>query len=164
MNEYERLLNNESTSPVNHYSYGGRNDLTACKLYIAVLTEEICKRLGAADVAAIIAFLIGQPFLTTRQKFAGTTLGTSIASQIARELLDFNLPVRVPTLTNQSMAALRFSMTCNLGAVVGRWTPQIGAIILVYDVVIIDLTTTLHFNKLAKPEDRISDRTVGTLG
>lgn len=163
MNEYERLVGGDSTT-TNHYTYGGRDNLTGQELYVAILTEETCKRLEVADVAAIIAFLIGQPFLSTRQKFNGATPGTSLASVIARALLDFNLPVRVPTLTNKSILALRFSMTRNLGAAVGRWTPQIGATVLVYDVVIINLMTTLRYNELVKPEDRLSDGTVGTLG
>ncbi|MCC8395142.1 hypothetical protein LJ656_21370 [Paraburkholderia sp. MMS20-SJTR3] len=164
MNEYEGLIAADAERPINLYSYGGRDDLNAPELYVAILTEELCKRLQATDIAAVIAFLTGQPILSTRKKFGGATPGTSLASLIARELLNFNLPFRVPTLTNNSIAALRFSMTRNLGAAVGRWTPQIGAAILIYDVVVINLKTTLRYNKLVKPEDRLSDGTVGTLG
>ncbi|WP_233831647.1 STM2901 family protein [Paraburkholderia sp. ZP32-5] len=164
MNDYERLIAADAATSENLYSYGGREDFTAQELYVAVLVEETCTRLGIVDIAAVIAFITGQPHLSTRQKFGGATHGTSLASVIARELLNFNLPFRVPTLTNNSIKALRFSMTSNLGAAVGRWTPQIGVAVLVYDVIVINLMTTLHYNRLVKPEDRLSDGTVGTLG
>jgi hypothetical protein len=164
MNDYERLISADSTTAANLYSYGGREDFTAQELYVAILVEETCKNLGTVDIAAVIAFVIGQPHLSTRQKFGGATPGTSLASVIARELLNFDLPFRVPTLTNKTIKSLRFSMTNNLGAAVGRWTPQIGAAVLVYDVIVINLMTTLHYNRLVKPEDRLSDGTVGTLG
>jgi hypothetical protein len=164
MNDYQRLIGAEEATAANLYSYGGRDDFTAQELYVAVLVEETCKRLGIVDIAAVIAFITGQPHLSTRQKFGGATPGTSLTSVVARELLNFDLPFRVPTLTNNSIKALRFSMTSNLGAAVGRWTPQIGAAILVYDVIMINLMTTLHYNRLVEPEDSLSDGTVGTLG
>jgi hypothetical protein len=107
------------------------------------------------DVAAAFAILAGQPLLPTRSKFGGATKGTSIASIASRQVLNYDLKFRLPTLTGASLSTLRISLTRNLGAFVGRSVPVVGWVIVAHDVVQIMWNTVATFNCLVLPEDRL---------
>jgi hypothetical protein len=129
------------------------------------MVEETTKALDVEDISAVIAILIGQPWLPTRGKFGGATKGTSVASIVCRALFDYSFKKNIlPTLTNQSLIRLRFRMVNNLGVFVGRWIPQAGWAVTAYDVVRISMLTVLHYNRLVKPEDQINDATTGSFG
>ncbi|NPT33071.1 hypothetical protein GNZ11_00905 [Paraburkholderia xenovorans] len=139
--------------------------MTPQALFFCVMVEETCKTLDVKDIAAVIAVLAGQPILPTRGKFGGATRGTSVASRVCRALLDYDLERNIlPTLTNRSLMSLRFRMVNNLGVFVGRWTPYVGWAFTTYDAIRISIFATLHYNRLAKPEDQINDATTGSFG
>jgi hypothetical protein len=167
MNEYERLIESVP-APVNRYSYGGRNDLTTQELIFCITVEEACKHFGVKDYSGVIALtliFIGQPLISTRTKPVGATEGTSIASLVLRTLIDVNFKDSIlPTLTNKSMLRLRFAMTRSLGGFIGRWVPQIGWTIGVYDVVKISVLSIKHYNQSVAPEDQLNDITTGSFG
>lgn len=139
----------------NSYHYNHLANLTSQELFLWVAVDKTLEQVGGQDVAAVIAILAGQPIIPTRAKFGGATKGTSVASITARRLLNYNVKVRLPTLTKESIKSLKFRFTTNLGAFVGRAVPGVGWIILAYDVVQITQKTLLTYNSLVKPEDRL---------
>lgn len=139
----------------NSYHYNHLANLTSQELFLWVIVDKTLEQVGGQDVAAVIAILAGQPIIPTRAKFGGATKGTSVASITARRLLNYNVKVRLPTLTKESIKSLKFRFTTNLGAFVGRAVPGVGWIILAYDVVQITQKTLLTYNSLVKPEDRL---------
>ena len=92
----------------------------------------------------------------TRRKPKGATIGTSIASRVARRHLDFKIEKDIlPTLTLGSVRRLTILWTRNIGVFVGRTVPIIGEVILAYDVSVISYRSAVHYNQLVKPEDRL---------
>ncbi|MBN3851177.1 hypothetical protein G3N58_30765 [Paraburkholderia sp. Ac-20342] len=165
MNDYESLISNDAPPrQINLYSYGTLKDLTPIELYLCLLTEEAAKQFGTQDVVAVMSLILGYPFLSTRAKFRGATPGVSVASLICRELIDIRLKkAYLPAITG-TIFSLKISWTNNVGAFVGRTIPEIGWMIGICDVVVISTKTTLRYNTIVKPEDRLNDATVGTLG
>jgi hypothetical protein len=164
MNDYEYLIAEHATQH-GVYRYGQLDNLSSHGLFFCIFVEETCETLDVKDIAAVIAVLIGQPWLSTRGKFGGATKGTSIASRISRTLLDYDFKRAIlPTLTNQSLTSLRLRMVNNLGVFVGRWVPFTGWSITAFDVARITITSIAHYNRLAEPEDQINDATTGSFG
>ena len=163
MNEYENLIVSPSDRNVNFYKYGDR-ELAIQELFFCLMAEETMKQLGAQDVYAVILFLLGRPNLSTRAKVRYAIEGTSVASVICRAIFDVDMPFRMPTLTGKTLATRRIRWTTNLGGFIGRQVPYVGWIIGVYDVILINVKTVVRYNSMVKPEDRIEDATVGTLG
>ncbi|MFT4064657.1 STM2901 family protein [Paraburkholderia sp.] len=164
MNEYELLITSSSPEKINLYSYGTLEDLTPQELYLCLMAEEMLEQLGIHDIASVMAIILGYPFLMTKAKPNGATTGTSIVSLVCRELLDIRLKkAYLPAITG-TLGTLKLSWTNHIGAFVGRTIPEIGWVIGVYDVVSISIKTTMRYNNIAKPEDRINDATTGTLG
>lgn len=112
-------------------------------------------QLGGADVAAAAAVLAGQPWIPVSGKLKGATKGTSVASIASRQLLNHQMPFRMPAITGRSIFELKIAFTRNLGAFVGRTVPVVGWVILAYDVTQIIQKTLLKYNTLVKPEDRL---------
>jgi hypothetical protein len=158
---YDALVSDGELSPI-HYSYGDLHDLTKEELYLCVLVEITCEHFDVVEVAAVFAILLGAPVLRTRRKPKGTIPGTSIASAICREFLNIKMKKRLPTLVGYFPPRVRH--TKYLGAFVGRWLPFLSMPVMAYDLVAIQIKTTLRYNTLVQPQDRINDTTLGTLG
>jgi hypothetical protein len=78
---------------------------------------------AAAGAGAVAA---GSNILSTAGKFAGSTPGTSIASQFFRSILPQTIPSTwAPTLMNP------LAESSVLGGVVGRWVPVVGEALLI---------------------------------
>lgn len=137
------------------YHYNNLHNLTSQELFLWVFIDQTLEQIGGTDIAAVFAILAGIPIISTRGKFGGATKGTSIASVASRQLLNYKVKVRLPTLTTESIKALKFRFTTNLGAFVGRTVPIVGWVILAYDVIRITEKTISKYNALATPEDRI---------
>jgi len=111
---------------------------------------------GVDELTGLALLIIGWPFLPTRRKPKGATIGTSIASRVARRHLDFKIEKDIlPTLTLGSVRRLKILWTRNIGVFVGRTVPIIGEVILAYDVSVISYRSAVHYNQLVKPEDRL---------
>ena len=118
--------------------------------------DETRKQLGLDDLAAASAVLLGQADVPVTGKVAGATAGTSVASLAARKLLPFKVRVRLPMITQVGLSGVRIAFTRNLGAFVGRAIPVIGELFLARDAFMIMLNTVATYNRLAKPDDRMS--------
>ncbi|MDR5762399.1 STM2901 family protein [Caballeronia sp. LZ035] len=158
---YEALISDGELS-ASLYSYGDLHDLTKEELYLCVLVETICEHFDVVEVAAVFAIVLGAPMLGTRLKPKGTIPGTSLASVICREFLNVKMKKRLPTLVGYLLPRVRH--TSHLGAFVGRWLPFLSMPVVAYDLVVIQIKTMLRYNSLVRPQDRINDTTLGTLG
>ncbi|WP_294907606.1 STM2901 family protein [Tatumella sp. UBA2305] len=137
------------------YFYHGIPNLSAGELYFWIFLDAIHTHLGISDVAAAAGIILGQPTLPTRGKFAGATKGTSVASKMARQYINIELPFRLPTLTNASFRTLKPKFVNNLGAFVGRTVPVLGWVIVASDIAIIIFKATANYNRIARGNDRI---------
>lgn len=140
----------------NLYTYGIHKSLTPVELYCFVAINETCEQLGIADAEAVILILAGFPVLPTRQKPAGATKGTSVASVMSRSIFRYELKRKLlPTVTLNSIKRLKVILTHRLDVFVGRSIPGLGWILLAKDVTEIGYNTTIKYNRLVKPEDRM---------
>ena len=137
------------------YQYFAHQNLSAAELYFFVALDETQKELGFEDLGAAAAILLGQNNIAVAGKLGGATAGTSVASLAARKLLPWTVRYRLPTITAVGVRGLRIAFTRNIGAFVGRAIPVVGTIMLATDVTLILMHTTIRYNQLAKPEDRI---------
>ncbi|MFM0516163.1 MULTISPECIES: STM2901 family protein [Caballeronia] len=158
---YKSLID-DGELPFNRYSYGNLHDLTKEELHLCILVEVICTHFDAANVIGVFGMVLGAPMLSTRTKPGGAIAGTSLASEICRELLDVRVHRRLPTLVG--FFSIRVRYVTHIGAFVGRWVPWIAVPIMAYDLVAIEMKVILRYNALVRQEDRINDATVGTLG
>ncbi len=140
----------------NRYTYGIHQNLTPADLFVYVALDETRKQLGFDDLAAASAVLLGQADVPVPGKFAGATVGTSVASLTARKLLPFKVRVRLPMITKVGLDGVRIAFTRNLGAFIGRTIPVIGELFLARDAFMIMRNTVVTYNRLAKPDDRMS--------
>jgi hypothetical protein len=86
--------------------------------------------LGFQTVIGAGLSVAGQPFLPTRGKFRGATLGTSPASVAARNVFgDARSPVPLPAPTRNAP----FATTYRYGVAAGRAAPLIGYVIIFSD-------------------------------
>jgi hypothetical protein len=141
---------------VNSYNYKNQTDLTAAELFFWIAVDESVKRMGTDDLAAVIAILAGQPWLSTPPKLGGATKGTSVASYVGREYLNYKVKIRLPMITGSSISTLRIALTRNLGAFVGRTVPFVGWAIVAGDVALIIWNTVEKYNSLASVEDKLA--------
>ncbi|WP_206951299.1 STM2901 family protein [Trinickia acidisoli] len=140
----------------NRYTYGIHQNLTPADLFVYVAIDETRKQLGLDDLAAASAVLLGQADVPVPGKVAGATAGTSVASLTARKLLPFKVRVRLPMITKVGLSGVRIAFTRNLGAFVGRAVPVVGELFLARDAFMIMRNTVVTYNRLAKPDDRLS--------
>ncbi len=133
------------------WEYKGRWYNTKYELYIAILAHEAAEQFGITDVAALIAVLLGQPFIPTRAKFEGATKGTSIASKYLSKIPGKSA-VRLPMVTGYPKIiggkGMRIAFTKIIGKFAGRAVPFIGWGILVYDLGSIFYDTQIIFNDI----------------
>lgn len=138
------------------YYYGGLPNLTPQQLWWAITIAVVSDRLGisAIDAALIIS---GQPVLKTRVKPGTATPGTSVASKYISRWLNYNLPrgIRLPTLTGQGIATLKYTSTNNLGRFVGRTLPWLGWVMSFSTIYSIQSDVKDIFNRIVAPQDRI---------
>ncbi|HDR9028343.1 TPA: hypothetical protein QDB14_002537 [Burkholderia vietnamiensis] len=140
----------------NTYSYGGHSGLEPAELFFFIAVAETCDQVGINDVEGVILVLSGWPILPTRQKFAGATKGTSVASVMSRSLFRYEFKRKVlPTLTLQSMKSFRVILTRRLSVFIGRAVPGLGWVLLARDVFEIGSNTVLKYNRMVKPEDQV---------
>lgn len=137
------------------YDYKQQFNLSCSELFFWIAVDETLEQLGVEHVGAAFAILAGQPIVPTRAKFGGATKGTSVASVVSRHVLNYDLKWRLPMLTGSSLSTLRFSLTRNLGAFVGRTVPVVGWVIVGNDVVRIIWNTVATYNAIVSPEDRL---------
>ena len=89
------------------YFYKGICNISAGELFFWILLDKIEEQFGGIeDALTMSCIILGLPILKTRNKPYGTTAGTSIASKYLRQYLNVELPVRLPTLTEASIADL----------------------------------------------------------
>jgi hypothetical protein len=104
----------------------------------------------------VFLILAGLPLIPTRQKFAGATKGTSLASVLSRTLINYDFKHKIlPTITLNSMKSLKILFTRRLSVFVGRAIPGVGWIILGHDVFEIMKKSLEKYNQIVHPQDRI---------
>lgn len=138
------------------YFYKGICNISAGELFFWILLDKIEEQFGGIeDALTMSCIILGLPILKTRNKPYGTTAGTSIASKYLRQYLNVELPVRLPTLTEASIATLKPKYVTNLGAFVGRGLPVIGWTLVASDLAQICYKTLKMYNTIAHKKDRI---------
>ncbi|MGS0895363.1 STM2901 family protein [Burkholderia stagnalis] len=142
---------------MNTYSYLNQQNLDRTELFFYIAADETCRQAGIDDVEAVILILSGLPILPTRAKPLGATKGTSVASVMSRSVFRYELKRKVlPTVTVQGITGLRVILTHRLAVFVGRAIPGIGWVLLAKDAFHIVRNTISRYNRIAKPEDRIT--------
>lgn len=134
------------------YFYRGHPNLSKIELLNVIFLEEFCKELGI-DTVSGAAILSGQPWLGTRGKPKGATLGTSVVSKYARILMrDARMPfgVSIPT-----PVGVRMQKSNKLAAIIARWVPWLGWTSLSMSLYRVSIRTQEKYNLIAKPKDRI---------
>nr|WP_232446306.1 hypothetical protein [Burkholderia ubonensis] len=139
----------------NRYTYGIHRNLTPADLFVYVAIDEIQKQLGFSDLAGAAAILLGQNDVPVSGKLGGAVPGTSVISMAARNMLPYNVRIRLPTITKAGVGGLRIATTRNLGAFVGRAIPVVGVVVVSVDVFLIMRNTVASYNRIVKPEDRV---------
>ncbi|WP_080416635.1 STM2901 family protein [Burkholderia ubonensis] len=142
----------------NRYTYGIHRNLTPADLFVYVAIDEIQKQLGFSDLAGAAAILLGQNDVPVSGKLGGAVPGTSVISMIsmaARNMLPYNVRIRLPTITKAGVGGLRIATTRNLGAFVGRAIPVVGVVVVSVDVFLIMRNTVASYNRIVKPGDRV---------
>lgn len=134
------------------YFYRGHPNLSKIELLNVIFLEEFCKELGIDSVSGA-AILSGQPWLGTRAKPQGATLGTSVVSKYARILMrdarmSFGISVHTPV-------GVRMQKSNKLAAIIARWVPWIGWVSLSMSLYRVSTRTQEKYNLIAKPQDRI---------
>lgn len=138
------------------YFYKGVSNISAGELFFWIFLDKINEQFGGiTDIVAMACIVLGLPILKTRGKPYGTTAGTSIASKHLRQLLNVELPIRLPTITEASITTLKPKYVKNLGAFIGRGIPVIGWVIIASDISQIAYKTVTTYNKIAHESDRI---------
>lgn len=138
------------------YFYKGISNISSGELFFWIFLDTVDEQFGGIkDLVAVSSLILGLPIIKTRAKPGTATPGTSIASKYSRQLLDIELPIRLPTLTNKSIELLKPMWVNNLGAFVGRTVPVIGWVILASDVAQIAYKAVSTYNMIARKEDRI---------
>lgn len=107
-------------------------------------------------MAPFLPCLQANPLFQPAPKWGGATKGTSIASVTSRQILNYDLKVRLPMLTGSSIKTLRIALTRNLGAFVGRTIPFVGWIIVANDVIRITWNTVTTYHAMVSREDRLA--------
>lgn len=138
------------------YFYKGVCNISATELFFWIFLDATDEQFGGLkDVVMMATMVLGLPILETRTKPETATIGTSVASKYLRDLLNVQLPHRLPTITLASFRYRKPMYTKNLGAFIGRWIPALGITILTADVAMISYKTLSRYNTIAHPKDRI---------
>lgn len=138
------------------YAFGIHEQLEPQELFFLVFVDTAARHFGVEDVTALGAIIAGYSMLPTREKFAGATKGTSIASVVSRKALPFELKYKIlPTITWKSMLQLKVLFVKNIGTFAGRSIPVIGVVMLAYDAYRISTESVRAYNAIAKEDDRI---------
>lgn len=138
------------------YFYKGICNISASELFFWIFLDTTDEQFGGLKDAVMMATMIlGLPILETRTKPETATIGTSVASKYLRDLLNVQLPHRLPTITLASFKYRKPMYTKNLGAFIGRWIPALGITILAADLATISYKTLSRYNTIAHPKDRI---------
>ncbi|CBG90511.1 STM2901 family protein [Citrobacter rodentium] len=138
------------------YFYKSICNISAGELFFWIFLDKIDEQFGGiTDIVAMACIILGLPLLETRGKPYGTTAGTSIASKYLREILNVELPMRLPTFTNANVRTLKPRYVTNLGAFVGRWVPVVGWVIIANDIIQITYKTVSTYNTIVREEDKI---------
>lgn len=144
----------DTTEEINGtYFYRGHSNVTPGELLEIIFLEEFCMELRI-DAVSGAAILGGQPWLRTRAKPEGATLGTSVVSKYARIILrDARLPfgIKIPT-----PVGVRMQPTNKLAAVIGRYIPWLGWASLALTLHRVSTRTQEKYNLIARPKDRIA--------
>ncbi|WP_296250869.1 hypothetical protein [uncultured Enterobacter sp.] len=112
------------------YFYKGVCNISASELFFWIFLDATDEQFGGLKDAVMMATMIlGLPILETRTKPETATIGTSVASKYLRDLLNVQLPHRLPTI--------------------------LGITILAADVAMISYKTLSRYNTIAHPKDRI---------
>ncbi|MRS88820.1 hypothetical protein GJV04_02045 [Enterobacteriaceae bacterium RIT714] len=134
------------------YFYRGHPDLSKAELLNVIFLEEFCTELGIDSVSGAV-ILSGQPWLGTRAKPKGATLGTSVVSKYARIIMrDARVPfgIQIPT-----PVGIRMQKTNKLAAVIARYVPWLGWASLSISLYRVSNRTQRKYNLIARPKDRI---------
>ncbi|WP_293534706.1 STM2901 family protein [Pluralibacter sp.] len=126
--------------------------MSKAELLNVIFLEEFCKELGIDSVSGA-AILSGQPWLDTRGKPKGATLGTSVVSKYARIIMrDARVPfgIQIPT-----PVGVRMQKSNKLAAVIARWVPWLGWASLSMSLYRVSTRTQEKYNIIARPKDRI---------
>ncbi len=134
------------------YYYRGHTNLFKAELLNVIFLEEFRTELGIDSVSGA-AILSGQPWLGTRGKPKGATLGTSVISKYARIILrDARVPfgIQIPT-----PVGVRMQKSNKIAAVIARWVPWLGWASLSMSLYRVTTRTQEKYNLIARPKDRI---------
>lgn len=134
------------------YFYRGYSNLSKVDLLNIIFLEEFCRELGIDSVSGA-AILSGQPWLGTKAKPKGATLGTSVISKYARIIMrDARVPfgIQIPT-----PVGVRMQKTNKLAAVIARSIPWLGWASLSMTLYRVSTHTQQKYTLIAKPNDRI---------
>lgn len=135
------------------YFYRGHPNLSKAELLNVIFLEELCTELGIDSVSAA-AILSGQPWLGTRGKPKGATLGTSVVSKYARIIMrGARMPygIQVPT-----PVGVRMQKSNKLAAIIARWLPWLGWASLAISLHRVSTRTQDKYNLIARPKDRVA--------
>ncbi len=108
----------------------------ATREYVAIWDSCLSKCLltyGIGEVVGFGGFVFGQPMSAKRFVTSGSSPGTSPISQGLSKMFPQKLPFRVPTPTWERP----FAESNKFGRVLGRWTPIIGAGMMIGDFFVI---------------------------
>lgn len=143
----------DTTEEINGtYFYSGHPNVSIAELVSIIFLEEFCTELGIDSVAGA-AILSGPPWLGTRGKPKGATLGTSVVSKYARIIMrDARMPfgIQIPT-----PVGIRMQKSNKLAAIIARWVPWLGWASLVMSLYRVSTRTQEKYNLIVRPKDRI---------
>jgi hypothetical protein len=88
------------------YFYNQQANLSCSELFFWIAVDKTLEQLGVKDIGAVFAILAGQPVIPIRAKVAGATKGTSVASVVCRQILNYDLKMRLPMLTGTCIKTL----------------------------------------------------------
>ncbi|MGG1954833.1 STM2901 family protein [Enterobacter cloacae] len=138
------------------YFYKGICNISAGELFFWILLDKIEEQFGGIeDALTMRCIILGLPILKTRNSPTEQQQEHHIASKYLRQYLNVELPVRLPTLTEASIATLKPKYVTNLGAFIGRGLPVIGWTLVASDLAQICYKTLKMYNTIAHKKDRI---------
>jgi hypothetical protein len=137
------------------YDYKDLKYLTKGELFFWIVVDTTLEEFGSGDLLASVAIIAGLPLLQTRQKFAGATKGTSIASVMSRKLIRTRLKFRLHTITSSSFKTFKPKYTNHLGAFIGRAIPVLGWIFTLYNLEEIMRKSLLKYNAIVIEKDKL---------
>ena len=95
------------------------------------IKETVTNHNYSKSVVGTGMYAIGSPILKKRFVTQGSAKGTSIASKYLSKKLSYNMPFKIYSINIQG----KIKATTNLGRGVGRLIPNIGAALIVIDII-----------------------------